>query len=106
MSTEKKETTNIDGLRYVMVRTSSAGVHVGYLKSKNGKEVELWKARRIWYWDGAASISELATRGTSKPNDCKFPCEVQCIQLTEAIEIIDVTDEAKASIASVPVWTK
>ena len=91
-------------MKYVIVRTYSAGVFAGKLESKNGKEVVLQNARRIWFWRGAASLSQLAQIGTSKPNECKFPCEVSRIELTEAIEILDVTDEARKSIAGVPVW--
>ncbi len=32
-------------LKAVIVRTYSAGVHFGYLKSRKGKEVELVKSR-------------------------------------------------------------
>ena len=92
--------------RYVIVRTTSAGVHAGILKSKDGKEAVLTDARRLWYWDGAASLSQLAVDGISKPENCKFPCEVSEILLTEAIEIIPVTDKARASIASVKVWSQ
>ena len=95
---------NEKDMEYVMVRTYSAGVHVGYLKSRIGKEVELLKARRIFYWDGAASLSQLAMEGTSKPSTCKFPCEVDSIVLLEAIEIISVTEKAKNSIGGVKVW--
>jgi hypothetical protein len=92
--------------KHVIVRTYSAGVHAGVLKSREGKEVVLTDARRIWYWDGAASLSQLASDGTSKPQNCKFPIAVPEILLTEAIEIIPTTDKAQASIASVPVWAK
>lgn len=92
--------------KYVLVRTYSAGVHVGMLKSRNGKEVTLTNARRIWYWEGAATLSQLAMDGTSKPENCKFPCAVNEILLTEAIEIIPITDKARESIASVKVWKK
>ncbi len=61
-------------------------------------------ARRLWYWSGAASLSELAVGGTKRPGDCKFPVAVPSIVLTEAIEIISVTDEARNSIESVPTW--
>lgn len=88
----------------VLVRTYSAGVHVGTLKSRDGKEVVLNNARRIWYWDGAATLSQLAMEGTSKPENCKFPCPVAEILLTEAIEIIPVTEQARASIDAVKVW--
>ena len=79
----------------VLVRTYSAGVHVGTLQSRAGKEVVLTNARRIWYWDGAATLSQLAIDGTSKPENCKFPAAVPEILLTEAIEIIPITDKAR-----------
>ncbi|MCK4328755.1 hypothetical protein KAX02_02825 [candidate division WOR-3 bacterium] len=69
-------------------------------------EVELKNARRIWYWDGAASLSQLAMEGVSKPESCKFPCEVTKITLTEAIEIIPCTQKAIDSIRSVKIWKK
>jgi hypothetical protein len=97
--TAKKETK-----RYVIVRTYSAGVFAGYLISRNGKEVIMGQVRRLWYWSGAASLSQLAVDGTSNPKACKFPIEVPRIELTEVIEILDVTDKAKFSIESVPVW--
>ena len=97
---------DLDGMKYCMVRTFSAGVFAGYLESRNGKEAVLRNARRIWYWEGAASLSELATRGTSKPENCKFPVAVDKVILTEVIEIIPITAEAKASIDKVAIWTK
>ena len=91
----------VEGLEYVCIRTYSAGVHCGYLKERNGKEVELVNARRIWKWAGAFTLSELATSGVKKPDECKFNCTVPRIYLTEAIEIIPMTDMAKKSIMSV-----
>jgi hypothetical protein len=90
--------------KYVIVRTYSAGVFAGYLKSRNGQEVILTKARRIWYWDGAASLSQLAQEGTSKPENCKFPCEVNEVTLLQAVEILAVTEKARESIFGVPIW--
>lgn len=92
--------------RYVIVRTQSAGVFAGYLKSRKGQEVTMTDARRIWYWAGAASLSQLSTDGTSKPDLCKFPTPVKSIELMQAIEILDVTPKAKKSIESVPVWAQ
>ena len=93
-------------LEYKIVRTYSAGVFAGYLKKREGKEATLLNARRIWYWDGAASLSQLAVDGTSKPGSCKFPVEVPKVELTEVIEVLDVTEKARKSIASVKVWNK
>jgi hypothetical protein len=94
----------MDFMKYVIVRTYSAGVFAGFLDSRDGKEVFLKKARRLWYWAGAASLSQLAMEGTSKPDECKFPCSVDSVTLLEAIEILDCTDKAKASIEAVPIW--
>jgi hypothetical protein len=62
------------------------------------------KVRRLWFWSGAASLSQLAMEGVKNPNECKFPCEVDRVELLQVIEILDVTDKARESIASVPVW--
>jgi len=92
--------------KYCMVRTYSAGVFAGTITelSEDGKKAKLTNARRIWYWDGAASLSQLATTGTSKPKNCKFPAPVEEILLTEVIEIAAITDMAAKSIAEVPIW--
>jgi hypothetical protein len=93
------------GLKYVIVRTYSAGVFAGYLKERKGKEGILLKSRRLWKWSGAASLSQLSVDGVSLPNECKFPCEIEGEhELTEIIEVIPVTKKAKLSINSVPIW--
>ena len=90
--------------RYVIVRTYSAGVFAGSLVSRKGREVVLRDARRLWYWSGAASLSELAIRGVKNPDACKFPDPVPRVELLEAIEILDVMPEARKSIEAVQPW--
>lgn len=92
--------------KYVIVRTYSAGVFAGYLQSRRGREVVLTNARRLWYWDGAASLSQLAVSGTSKPQNCKFPAPVPKVELLEAIEILTVTKKGKHSIEGVHFWQR
>lgn len=94
-----------NGLKYVIVRTYSAGVFAGFLESRNGQEVVMRQARRIYYWTGAATLSQLAVSGTTKPMDCKFPPAVGRIELLQAIEVLDCTNSARTSIESVPIWT-
>lgn len=91
---------------YYIVRTYSAGVFAGYIKKREGKEVVMENARRLGYWDGAASLSQLsqlAMEGVKKPENCKFPCEVSEVLLTEVIEILTCTKLARESIQGVPV---
>jgi hypothetical protein len=87
-----------------IVRTYSGGVFFGLIEGRTGKEVVIRNARRLWHWQGAASLSELAQSGTSRPKQCKFPEPVDRITVLEAIEILDVTPEAAATIDAVPVW--
>jgi hypothetical protein len=97
--------TNYIG-RKVIIRADRAGVFYGTLSAKEGTEVELTDCRRIWYWSGAASISELALSGVTNPNNCKFSVKVPSIIVTGVIEIIPCEDAAIKSIEAVPVWKK
>jgi len=98
----------LDGKTYCIVRTYSAGVFAGYIDRKSVKDqcATIFNSRRIWYWEGAASLSQLATDGTSNPSGCKFPCEVVETDLANIIEVIVCTEKAKDSISEVPVWQK
>lgn len=95
---------SVKGMKYCIVRTRYAGVFAGYVKAREGTEAVVLNARRLWYWSGAASLSQLSQEGTSKPSECKFPCEMPEVELTEVIEVIPCTEKAQDSIAAVPVW--
>ena len=90
----------------VIVRGDRSGVFFGTLTKKEGHEVTLEKCRRLWYWDGAASISQLATDGTVKPNNCNFTVTVDNIVILDAIEIILCTTKAIESIEAVKEWKR
>lgn len=96
--TAAKKTTKTHA---VIVRTYSAGVHYGHLVSREGQEVRLTGSRRIHYWTGALSCSELATRGPGAGSRLGDPIDVT---LTEAIEIIDCSPDAAKVIESYPRW--
>ena len=97
----KEANKNNDGLDFVCIRTYSAGVHCGYLESRDKKEVVLRDAIRIWEWKGAFTLSQLSMEGVSKPDGCKFSMPVDKIILTEGIEIIFVSEKARISIQGV-----
>lgn len=99
--------TNYIGKK-VIVRANRAGVFFGTLKEKAstpaGVEVVLTDSRRLWYWNGACSLSQLAVDGTTEPRDCKFTVVVPEHNIMQVIEIIPCTDKAVESIESVKVW--
>lgn len=90
----------------VIVRTYSAGVFYGKLEQMDGQEAVVTNARRVWYWAGAASLSQLSIDGTSNPNGCKFPAPVDAVHLTKVIEVLPLTEKAKFSLDGVKVWKK
>ena len=87
-----------------IVRCDRAGVFYGEIVSRNGQEVEMKDVRNIWYWDGAATVMQLAAEGVSKPKTCKFSVPVESLVLLEAIQIIPCTDKAVESLAAVKPW--
>ena len=99
--------------KYAVIRSVNAGVFYGKVKEVKGDEasgtatVTMKQARRVWYWSGAATLSELATKGVSKPGECKFPAPTTGEHIVYGVcEIIPLTDEARASLDAVPVWTE
>jgi hypothetical protein len=101
----------VDGLEYKIFRTYSSGVFGGYLSSKENSvghyRCVIKKARRFHYWEGAASLSQLAEEGIkeSKKANCRFTMELSGdLELPNVVEILSVTAKAKANIDGVPVW--
>lgn len=93
--------------KFSIVRTHSAGVWMGQIKSLNGSIAVITNARRLWYWSGAASLSQLATEGTKRPNDCKFTMTItdeDGVYLPQVIEVLPCTKEAIDNINSVKIW--
>ena len=90
--------------KYVIVRGDRSGVFAGQLVSQEGQKVELKGCRRLWYWAGAASVSQIAKNGVKSPSSCKFTVTVDEIAILDAIEIIPTTAEAETSIKAVPEW--
>ena len=97
---------NVENKKYYIVRGDRSGVFFGNIKERNGREVTMENVRRLWYWDGANSISQLAKSGTVRPNDCKFTVTVDEILVLDAIEIDLCTDVAVKSIQEVAEWKR
>jgi hypothetical protein len=87
---------SIEGLEYTIIRTYSAGVFAGYIKEIKDYSgsicMTLINARKLYYWEGAATLSQLATLGTSKPEKCKFTIEVPEQNVYNVIETIPISE--------------
>ena len=87
-------------LPYVVVRTYSAGVHTGELKSRKGKEVVLVNTRRLWKWCGAFTLSEVAVEGIKDGSKPSITAPENL--LTEAIEVLKTTPAAEKILREFP----
>lgn len=101
---EKHKEENIMENKYFIVRGDRSGVFFGKIARREGREVEMAECRRLWYWDGAASLSQLALEGVTRPANCKFTVTVPEATILDAIEIIPCSDKAVESINGVRVW--
>jgi len=103
---EHKPAKQLDGMEYCLVRSRDAGVFAGYVDRNNssGGQAVVHHARRIWFWSGASTLSQLAVDGTKNPDSCKFPCEVDEMEVMGICEIIPCTEKARNSIQAVKVW--
>jgi hypothetical protein len=91
-------------LPYVIIRADRAGAFAWYLEKRKGSEVILKQCRRLWFWKGASSLSQLVVDGTKDPAGCKFPVAVPRAEILGVIEVLEVSEAARLSIASVPEW--
>lgn len=91
--------------KYIL-RSPEAGVFYGEMANNidSTRIVKINNARQLWYWEGAATLLQLAKFGTSKPDACKFTVTVDEITICNVSEIIPCTDVAMASIDSVKEW--
>ena len=103
---KEKEIVKVETENYYIVRGDRSGVFFGNIKERNGQEVTMTNVRRLWYWDGAASISQLAQEGTVRPSNCKFTVTVDEILILDAIEIDKCSKKAITSIKEVAEWKR
>ncbi len=88
----------------VIVRADRAGVFFGTLTEKEGSEVTLTNARKLFYWNGAAAVEQIAVDGVNKQNDCKFTVVVEEITILNVSQIILCTEVAITNIENVKEW--
>ena len=92
--------------QHYIVRTNRAGVFFGKIKEANKDEVTMTDVRKIWHWDGACAVEQLAIDGTKKPHNCNFTVVVPEMTVAEPIQIIPCTDKAVESLSRVEVWQR
>lgn len=98
----------LDGMKYCVVRTYSAGVHIGYVKEfgdKHPQHAILLNSRRLHYWDNACSLSQVAIDGVDVVKS-RIAIELPEIQLTDVIEVIPCSEKSAQLFKTAEAWKK
>lgn len=103
MNTNTNITNAVIG-KFCVIRCDRAGVFAGTVEEMDGQTVRVKNVRKLWRWYGATETLQIAREGVKRPHDCRFTVTVDELLLTDAIEVIPATAEAKASIDGVKVW--
>ncbi len=85
-----------------IVRCDRAGVFYANVTSRDGSEAELANARRVYYWKGAATLSQLATEGCSPESQITVP--VKSMTVLGVIELIPCSEQAADVLDKIPQW--
>lgn len=100
-----KEEINVEN-KYYIIRGDRSGVFFGQIAGRNGQEVELRNVRKLWYWEGACAVEQLAVDGVTNQRECKFTVVVPEMVVTDAIQIIPCSDKAAQILVEVKVWKR
>ena len=92
--------------KYYIVRAKDAGVFAGNIKERNGTEVTMTNVRQLWYWDGAASLMQMAQSGVTNPRGCQFTVVIDELTIMGVCEILPCTDIAEKCIKAVAEWKR
>ena len=92
--------------KYYIIRGDRSGVFFGRIAARSGSYAKLCDVRCIWYWDGAASLLQLAAEGVTQPENCKFTMTVPELEITDMIEVIPCSEQAVACICGVSEWKR
>lgn len=91
--------------KYYIVRTNRAGVFFGEIKERSATEITMTNVRKLWRWNGACAVEELAINGVKARAGCKFTVVVPEMIIADPIQIIPCTNIAAERISEVAVWT-
>lgn len=92
--------------QYYIIRGDRSGVFFGQIANRNGQEVELRNVRKLWYWDGACAVEQLAIDGVTRPSECKFTVVVPEMIVTDAIQILPCSDKVAKILAEAKAWKR
>lgn len=91
-----------------LVRSYASGVHFGEVIDEfftaAGKVVILKDSRRIHYWSGAASLTQIANDGIKNKDSSRLTQILPEIEVVNVCETIPISEKAIKQLESHPIW--
>lgn len=89
----------------VLIRSYSSGIHFGTIEQAEPLQdrliVQLANSRRIHYWNGACSCSQIAEDGIG---DGRVALSLPNLVVADVIEIIPLSERATSNLESQAIW--
>jgi hypothetical protein len=98
-----------DPNQFYVIRAEKAGVFMAKIESIENGIAVCNSIRRLYYWDGALDVTQIAAHGVSRPQNCKFSVQMTKEDKSTIFNVIEfhpASDKALKSIQSVKEWTK
>lgn len=89
--------------KQIIARIDRAGVFHGTLDHIDNDIMRLKDARRIYYWEGALSVTDMAANGL-RAGKISAPVTTVEFMTSKVVELNECTNEASRSIESIKVW--
>ena len=87
----------------IIARIDRAGVFHGTLDHIDNEIIRLKDARRIYYWEGAISVTDMAAKGL-KSGKITIPVSTVEFMSDKIIELNECSDDATKSIEAIKPW--
>ena len=94
---------------FYIIRAEKAGVFKAKIESIENGTAVCNSIRRLYYWDGALDVTQIAANGVTKPQSCKFSVQMSENDKSTIFNLIEMhpaSDKALKSIQSVKEWTR
>lgn len=95
--------------QFYIIRADKAGVFLAKIESIDGDTAVCNSIRRLYYWEGALDVTQIAAHGVTRPQSCKFSVQMgegDKSTIFNLIESHPVSEKALQSIQSVKEWTR
>ena len=85
-----------------IVRSNMAGVFFGEVQEIEGSQVLIKNARKIWRWNGANTVEDIANTGVLSVS--KVTVMVDLVLIEKFEQIIPCTEFAITNLTNQPAW--